>query len=122
VRVLRDDGRTLAQDDGRLPRRRKEAAAPRREVAGGGTDQGPGYPTDPITSEDRVAWEEGRLRSLSNGQWIAGRMLANLIPQNVVDGVLRVSETNYRAGHTAALRRCAQSDGASPQWQGMIHD
>jgi len=50
VRVLRDDGRTLAQDDGRLPRRREEAAAPRREVAGGGADQGPGYPTGAITA------------------------------------------------------------------------
>ena len=42
VRVLPDDGRTLAEDRGRLPRRREEAAAPRRDVAGGGPDQGAG--------------------------------------------------------------------------------
>ena len=40
VRVLRDDGRTLAEDGGRLPRRREEAAAPRRDVARGEADQG----------------------------------------------------------------------------------
>ena len=42
VHVLRDDGRTLADDGGRLPRRREEATAPRRDVARSGADQGAG--------------------------------------------------------------------------------
>ena len=40
VRVLWDDGRTPEEDGGRLPRRREEAAAPRRDVARGGADPG----------------------------------------------------------------------------------
>ena len=40
--VLWGRGRTLGEHDGRLPRGREEAAAPRRDVAGGETDQGAG--------------------------------------------------------------------------------
>jgi len=38
--MLRNDSRAAADDDGRLPRRREEAAAPRRPVTRGGADPG----------------------------------------------------------------------------------
>ena len=40
MRMLRDHGHTLTEDGGRLPRRREEAAAPRRDVARSEASQG----------------------------------------------------------------------------------
>jgi blue copper oxidase len=56
--VLRDDGRTLAEDGGYLPCRRNPAAAPRRQIARGETDQGARWPSGArnMKRRDLLAW------------------------------------------------------------------